>query len=51
VPGRTVVFERVKDYWAKDLNVNFGRDNFDEVRFEYFPDATVALEAFKADRR
>jgi microcin C transport system substrate-binding protein len=51
VPGRTVVFERVKDYWAKDLNVNFGRDNFDEVRFGYFPDATVALEAFKADRR
>jgi len=50
VPGRTIVFERVKDYWAKDLNVNIGRDNFDEVRFEYFRDATVALEAFKADQ-
>jgi len=28
VPGRSVVYERVKDYWAKDLNVNIGRDNF-----------------------
>jgi len=49
VAGRTVVYERVKDYWAKDLNVNVGRDNFDEIRFEYFRDSTVAIEAFKAD--
>ena len=27
-----------KDYWGKDLNVNIGRDNFDELRFEYFRD-------------
>ena len=47
--GRTVVFERVKDYWGKDLNVNVGRDNFEELRYEYFRDSTVALEAFKAD--
>ena len=31
------------------LPVNVGRDNFDELRFEYFRDTTVALEAFKAD--
>ena len=49
VPGRTVVYGRVKDYWAKDLNINIGRDNFDEIRYEYFRDPTVALEAFKAD--
>jgi microcin C transport system substrate-binding protein len=49
VPGRTVVYGRVKDYWAKDVNVNIGRDNFDEIRYEYFRDPTVALEAFKAD--
>jgi microcin C transport system substrate-binding protein len=48
-PGRTIVFERVKDYWGKHLNVNIGRDNFEELRFEYFRDTTVALEAFKAD--
>jgi microcin C transport system substrate-binding protein len=49
VAGRTVVYERVDDYWGKDLNVNVGRDNFNEVRFEYFRDVTVALEAFKGD--
>jgi microcin C transport system substrate-binding protein len=48
--GRRVVYERVKDYWGKDLPVNIGRDNFDEQRFEYFRDSTVALEAFKADQ-
>ncbi|HEY1365280.1 MAG TPA: extracellular solute-binding protein [Xanthobacteraceae bacterium] len=50
VAGRTLVYGRVKDYWARDLNVNLGRDNFDEIRFEYFRDPTVALEAFKADQ-
>src|SRR3954462_15958515 len=49
VAGRTIAFERVKDYWGKDLNVNIGRDNFDEQRYEYFRDSTVALEAFKGD--
>jgi microcin C transport system substrate-binding protein len=49
VAGRTVVYERVKDYWGRDLGVNVGRDNFDELRFEYFRDSTVAIEAFKAD--
>jgi microcin C transport system substrate-binding protein len=47
--GREIVYERVKDYWARNLNVKVGRDNFDELRFEYFRDTTVALEAFKAD--
>jgi microcin C transport system substrate-binding protein len=50
VPGRTIVYERVPDYWAKDLNVNVGIDNLNELRFEYFRDATVAIEAFKGDQ-
>jgi len=50
VPGHTIVYERVKDYWGKDLPVNIGRDNFNEFRYEYFRDTTVALEAFKADQ-
>jgi len=50
VANRTVVLERVKDYWAHDLNVNVGRFNFDELRYEFFRDATVAIEAFKADQ-
>ena len=48
-PGRSIVYERVKDYWGKNLNVSIGRDNFDELRFEYFRDGTAAIEAFKAD--
>src|SRR5262249_48301786 len=48
-PGHNIVYERVKDYWGQNVNVNIGRDNFDELRFEYFRDATVAIEAFKGD--
>jgi microcin C transport system substrate-binding protein len=47
--GRNIVYERVKDYWGNSVNVNVGRYNFDVLRFEYFRDTTVALEAFKAD--
>jgi microcin C transport system substrate-binding protein len=50
VPGRSIVLERVKDYWGRELGVNVGRNNFDEVRFEYYRDTTVALEAFKGDQ-
>ncbi len=50
VAGRSVVLERVKDHWGKDLGVNAGTNNFDQIRFEYFRDTTVALEAFKADQ-
>ncbi|MGA0596925.1 extracellular solute-binding protein [Enterovirga sp. CN4-39] len=49
-PGRFAVYELVPDYWARDLNVNVGRNNIREIRFEYFRDSTVLLEAFKADR-
>jgi microcin C transport system substrate-binding protein len=50
VPGRTLTLERVKDHWARDLGINVGRNNLDELRFEYFRDSTVALEAFKGDQ-
>jgi microcin C transport system substrate-binding protein len=50
VPGRSVVLERFKDYWGHDLNINVGRHNFDEMRYEYFRDSTVAIEAFKGDQ-
>jgi microcin C transport system substrate-binding protein len=50
VAGRTIVFERVADYWGKDVNVNIGRDNFGTLSFEYFRDATVAIEALKAGK-
>ncbi|HWK96340.1 MAG TPA: extracellular solute-binding protein [Pseudolabrys sp.] len=50
VPGRTIVFEKVADYWGKDLNVNVGTNNFAQIRYEYFRDMTVSLEAFKGDQ-
>jgi microcin C transport system substrate-binding protein len=46
--GRTVTFERVKDWWAKDLPVSKGQWNFDEVKYIYFRDQVPAFEAFKA---
>ncbi|WP_419798081.1 MAG: extracellular solute-binding protein [Terasakiella sp.] len=45
--GRNVVYERVKDYWGESLAVNAGQNNFDEIRYDYYRDATVAVEAFK----
>ncbi|MSO80917.1 MAG: ABC transporter substrate-binding protein [Alphaproteobacteria bacterium] len=47
-PGRTIVYERVKDYWGKNLPTHIGRNNVDIVRYEYFRDRTVAREAFKS---
>ncbi|MFA5906331.1 MAG: extracellular solute-binding protein [Desulfobacula sp.] len=46
--GQYVVIKRLKDYWAKDLPVNKGRHNFDFIRFDYYKDEVVTLEAFKA---
>jgi microcin C transport system substrate-binding protein len=50
VAGRSIVYERIKDYWGSDLNVNVGQNNFDELRYEYFRDAAIAIEAFKGDQ-
>ena len=47
-PGRAITYARVEDYWAQDLPVNRGRHNFDRIRYDYYRDATVSLEAFKA---
>ena len=49
-PGRTLVYEKVDNYWGKDLNVVIGTRNFQQIRYEYFRDSTVALEAFKGDQ-
>lgn len=47
-PGRQLVFERVKDYWGKDLPVNRGKYNYDRMDVEFYRDSEVAFEAFKA---
>ncbi|REF87813.1 microcin C transport system substrate-binding protein [Methylovirgula ligni] len=46
--GHFIVYERIADYWGKDLPLNVGQNNFDRIRFEYFADRKVAFEAFKA---
>jgi microcin C transport system substrate-binding protein len=47
-PGRSITYRRVADYWAADLPVNKGRHNVDVMRYDYYRDGTIALEAFKA---
>lgn len=46
-PGRYIEYVRVDDYWGKDLPVNVGHNNYAAVRYEYFRDANVTVEAFK----
>ena len=46
--GRKISYQRVADYWAKDLPVNIGRYNFDIIEYDYYRDGDVALEAFKS---
>ncbi|MFZ0847089.1 MAG: extracellular solute-binding protein [Pseudolabrys sp.] len=49
-PGRSIVYEKADNYWGKDVNVIIGTRNFQQLRYEYFRDSTVALEAFKGDQ-
>jgi microcin C transport system substrate-binding protein len=47
-PGRSITYERVKNYWAENLNVAKGTGNFDRIKLDYYLDETVLFEAFKA---
>jgi microcin C transport system substrate-binding protein len=47
-PGRSIRYERVKDWWGKDLAVNRGFYNFDNLVIDYYRDGSVGLEALKA---
>ncbi len=46
--GRSIIYERNPNWWGTGLALNQGRNNFDEVRIEYFADSSAALEGFKA---
>ncbi len=46
--GRSLTLRRNPDYWGRDLPFMQGQANFDEIRFEYYGDADVLFEAFKA---
>jgi microcin C transport system substrate-binding protein len=45
-PGRSITYRRVKNYWAKDIAVNLGRYNFNDITIEYYRDREVAFQAF-----
>jgi len=47
-PGRSITYQRVPDFWGKDLNTNVGTNNFDQIKYEYYRDLDVEFEAFKA---
>ena len=47
-PGRSITYERDPEYWGRNLPVMVGRYNFDIIRYEYYRDETVVVEAFKA---
>jgi len=47
-PGRSITYERVEDWWADDLPVMRGHYNFASLRYDYYLDSDVALEAFRA---
>ena len=49
-PGRSLIYEKIDNYWGKDLPVIIGTRNFQTIRYEYFRDSTVSLEAFKGDQ-
>jgi peptide/nickel transport system substrate-binding protein len=48
IPGQKLTLARDPDYWARDLPINRGLYNFDEIRIDYFRDASAMFEAFKA---
>jgi microcin C transport system substrate-binding protein len=48
--GRSITYERIKDYWANDLPVSKGQWNFDEIKLSYFLDRTPAFEEFKSGK-
>jgi microcin C transport system substrate-binding protein len=45
--GRSIVYERVKDWWAKDLPVTRGQWNFGEIQYIYYRDRVPGFEEFK----
>ena len=49
-PGRSITYTRVNDYWAADLPIIRGTQNFDTIRYDYYGDDTVMFEAFKAHK-
>ncbi|MEI7493966.1 MAG: extracellular solute-binding protein [Alphaproteobacteria bacterium] len=46
--GRTLVFERVKNWWGEKIPSNVGQYNFDTIELQYFRDQNAAFQSFLA---
>jgi microcin C transport system substrate-binding protein len=46
--GRSITYRRIPDWWAKDLWMNRGRNNFETIRYDYYRDNDIVFEAFKS---
>ena len=47
-PGRSITYKLVENYWGEDLDVNIGLNNIETIRYDYYSDFEVMVEAFKA---
>ncbi len=47
--GKDVTYQRIPDYWAENHPTRKGQFNFDTIRYDYYRDPQVALEAFKSE--
>jgi len=47
-PGRSITYERVKDYWAAELPTAMGQNNFDKIRIDYYKNIATQFQAFLA---
>ncbi len=48
IPGRTIVYERVKNYWAKEHPTQKGKYNFDNIKIDYYKTTQAQFQAFTA---
>ncbi len=49
-PGRSITYERVKNWWGEDIPSQRGRNNFDEIHYDFYLDPNSQFEAFKRGR-
>ena len=47
-PGKSLTYQRDPNYWGRELPVNRGLYNFDEIRFDYYRDGGSLFESFKS---
>ena len=46
--GRNIIYQRIKNHWAKNNSTYIGQNNFDTIQYDYYRDSNVMIEALKA---